>query len=271
MALNNLYQGRTRERDQNGITVTVTYTGTKSECEAWEAQQTIGATYAGLGKLASTSVQQREGSIYVVVARYQNANGTSGAVGSEVVPPDYTFGEFSATLDCSMLSTPLEQHPSYHKNWNNYLIGRMAVGGTPPGVPPWWSYSVAQTVIPASVQDIYRWCENESEKPLEQGYTWITVALPTKPGVTSYDRALYTLTESARFRTWAEAVAAVDAYADKRGTPINNPGAPFVDGKWKCDRANVRWSGEYWLGTLTWTYSPDGWDSDLYSAVPAST
>ena len=99
MAVTLEYQGRSEEHNVNGIETSITYTGTKLDCDTWAASQTIGATYAGLGKLVSTTVQQQGGSIYTVTAKYQNANGASGSTGQEVVPPDYTYGEFSATHD----------------------------------------------------------------------------------------------------------------------------------------------------------------------------
>lgn len=275
-----VYHGRTWERDSNGITTTVIYTGTKADCDGWAAAQTIGATYAGLGKLASVAVTQDGGAIYNVTARYQNANGTSGGTSLPVTPPDYTFGEFSATLDCTMMSTPLEIHRNasgsydYRVNWNHYLLGRSAVvpGQTtnPPNIPAWWytlganSSTGAIGMIPSADQSSFRLSETGSDLPQEDGYEWFVIATPTMAGYTSYDRCLYTQTEAARFRNRSAAIAAVSSYANKRGTPINNPGSPFVDGRWKCDRATVSWTGDFWLASLTWTYSPDGWNATLY-------
>ena len=265
MSLVQVYNGKTTDYDVNGINTVITYTGTKAECETWAAGQTIGATYAGLGKLASVTVSQDSGAIYHVSAKYQNANGTSGTSGSEVEPPDYTYGEFSAQLDCTMLSTPLEQHPSYRTEWNYYLCARDdAPAGT---TVPSWAHNVTTPMIQGANADYYRWVSYASELPQEDLHKWVIIQTPTMNGYQSYDRALYTQTESARFRTRELAVSAVSGYANKRGTPINNPGSPFVDGNWKCDRATVEWSGEFWRATLTWTYSPDGWNSTLYGSV----
>ena len=263
MALVELYNGRSVDRDTNGISTTITYSGTKAECDTWAAAQTIGATYAGLGKLSTTSVSQLEGAIYSVSARYQNANGDSGASGSEVVPPDYSFGEYSASMNCSMLSTPLEQHPNYKVCWNYFL----AAADNAYPAPPWWGTATDPSGLDPTQ---YRWLSSVGELPVgedENGHTWKIVQKPLLRGVQSYDRALYTQTESARFRKRSDAVSSIAQYANKIGTPINNPGSPFVSGKWKCDNATVTWNNEYWLATLTWTYSPDGWSSLLYDAV----
>ena len=269
MSLSNLYNGTSRERDENGISTTYTQTGTKTECETWEAAQVIGATYAGYGKLVSTNVYQLGGDIYAVAAKYQNANGTSGSTGNEVVPPDYTFGEFSATMDCSMLSAPLEQHPAYRMCWNYYLAARDDAYPA----PPWATTATTPELGANSTQ--YKWLSAVSELPVgkdEDGHTWSIVQNVTMGGYQSYDRALYTQTESARYRTREEAVAATASYANTIGTPINDPGSAFSAGNWKCDHTNVEWTGEYWRGTLTWTYSPDGWNRTLYpNDSPSST
>lgn len=280
MPLTELYEGCTTERDVNGISTTVVYTGTKTECQNWANEQTIGATYPALGKLSSITISQAGGSIYNVSAKYENANGTSGST-SPVTPPDYSFGIYSASLDCTMMSTPLEIHKNaagqydYLCNWNQYLIGKYAKGGTAPSVPAWWSTLGADSTtgvispIPQADQQTYQWADYGT-LPIEDGYEFVVLKTPTMAGYQSYDRCLFTQTESARFRTYALAVASVANYVNKVGTPINNPGSPFVNGRWKCDRATVTWTGDYWLATLTWTYSPDGWNSTLYTPVPAS-
>ena len=278
MALTEIYQGRVIERDNSGITTSITYSGTKAECNTFMSTQTIGATYAGLGRLSSISIAQQGGTIYNVTAKYLNANGASGGGtgGTEVVQPDYAFGEYSATIDGSMLSTPLEQHPSYRKNWNYYLIGRCKkppettppTAPTPPATPAWWSTAVANTVMSATDQMTYRWVEHESETPLEEDYVWVTLQVPQMAGFQNYDRALYTETEGVRCQSYTDAIAIVGSKLNKRGTPEYTDGmSGFTSGYWKCDRATISWSGEYWLATLTWTYSPDGWNTTLYSAA----
>lgn len=278
MALTELYNGRTVERDINGINTIVTYFGSKSDCESWAASHTINATYTGLGRLASITISQAGGAIYNVTAKYENANGTSGGT-STVIPPDYAFGQKSGSLDGTMMSTPLEIHKNasgqydYLWNWNHYLIGKKAVGASDPAIPAWWSTLGANAstgelaLIPSADQETYQWIEN-GIVPQETGYQWVVLKPPTMPGYQSYDRALYTWTESARYRDLATALSMVSSQVNKRGTPTYLPSnTPFVAGNWKCDRATVDWTGEYWRATLTWTYSPDGWNATLYQSV----
>ena len=278
MAVTALYQGKTVERNTNGITTTETYSGSKTDCETWANGKTIGATYTGLGRLESISISQYSGSIYTVTAKYQNANGTS-AGGSSVTPPDYAFGQYSASMDGSMISTPLEIHKNasgqydYLSNWNHFLIAKYPVGGTVPTTPAWWSTLGADSTtgeispIPAADQTTYQWSENGS-LPVEDGYVWIVLENPTMPGYQCYDRALFTQTESIRFKSYLAACNAVSSKLNKIGTPTyNNYGSYFQANKWKCDRATIQWTGEYWLATLTWTYSPDGWNTTLYQTI----
>jgi hypothetical protein len=276
MAVTALYNGKTEERDVDGITSIRTYSGTYAECTSYGASYTIGATYP-LGVYRGYTVSQLGGNIWEVQLKFQNANGTSGT-SYPVTPPDYTFGEYSATIDCSMMSTPLEIHKNaagqfdYLCNWNQYLIGKYAKGGTAPDAPTWWSTLGADpstgviSPIPQADQQTYQWADYGT-LPIEDGYEFVVLKTPTMAGYQSYDRCLYTLTESARYRTYANAVAAIAGKANKTGTPTNNPGSPFVNGNWKCDRAQVEWTGEFWRATLTWTYSPDGWNSTLYQAI----
>jgi hypothetical protein len=268
MALTNLYEGTTTERDENGVSTTYTQTGTKAECEEWAAARVIGNTYDGYGKLSNVTVAQLGGDIYTVSARYQNANGSSGSSSTSVLPPDYRFGYYSRTMDGTMLSAPIEQHPSYLKNWNNYLLGRMAkVGGTTPSIPAWWSTAGATDVIPTADQQTYQWSDSGAP-PLEDAYVWIVLKDPTKPGVTSYDKAAYTLTESARFKSENLASAAISAKLNKLFTSYavgsTYPAKTGVTHPWKCDRGTVSWTGDYWIATVTYTFSYDGWDPDLY-------
>lgn len=276
-----IYNGRTWERDTNGITTTIVYCGSKTDCQGYANSQTIGVTAVGLGKLASVAVAQAEGAIYHVTLKYQNANGSSATSGNTVTPPDYSYGTYSATMDGSMFSSPLETHRDVSGNydykccWNNFLIVKYPAGTAKPSTPTWWSTLGANPstgeigTIPDAYQGTFFWQESGT-LPQEDGYTFAVLQNPTMAGYQSYDRALFTQTESARFRNYLAACESIAKKLNHTGTPTyNNYGSYFQSGNWKCDRATVTWTGDYWLATLTWTYSPDGWNSTLYSPVPA--
>ena len=124
-----------------------------------------------------------------------------------------------------------------------------------------WENS-SELLAPPDYRDTYRWVKNLSEMP--EG--WEAVMAPSKPGAESYDVAVYTVTETARFRTASAAGAMVAGKVNKIGTPTETFVSDTGGWNWKCDGAEVSWSGKYWLARLTWTRSGDenGWDEDLY-------
>ena len=261
MALQQLHNGISYEKTTNGITKSISYVGTKADCDTWFAAHSVNESTSD-GKLVSVNIDQLAGGSYRLTAKYLNANGDSGTL-TPTTPPDYSYGTYSAQLNGSMLSTPLEQHPDYLRNWNNFLIARYAVGDSVPSTPAWWSTADADDVIPSADQLTYRWSE-DGNLPIEDGYNWVVLQNPQMPGIQSYDVAAYTQTESARFRSYALAAAAVAAKLNTVLThPTIEPG--FSGGSWKCDGASVSWTGDYWLATLTYTYSKDGWNTTLYN------
>lgn len=258
--------GISKEKTTQGLALSISYVGTKAECERWQSEHAINSTDAN-GKLTSVSVDQYGGAIYRVTAKYINVNGDSG-IGYATTPPDYTYGKYSAQLDGGMLSTPLEQHKDANGNadyktcWNYYLAARDDTAWAIPA----WATTATDTVLTGADAETYRWISSPSEKPQNDslGHYWAIIQNPTMPGITSFDVATYTQTESARFRSYAAAAASVAAKLNVVYThPPTDPG--FTGGSWKCDRATISWTGDYWLATLTYTYSAAGWNTTLYN------
>lgn len=252
--------GISKEKTTQGLALSISYVGTKAECERWQSEHAINSTDAN-GKLTSVSVDQYGGAIYRVTAKYINVNGDSG-IGYATTPPDYSYGTYSAQLDGSMLSTPLEQHPDYRVCWNYYLAAR---DDTNWSIPQWWG-NVTTPILASANAEKYKWISSPGELPPNDslGHYWAILKNPLFPGITSYDVAAYTQTESARFRSYAAAAASVAAKLNVVYThPPTDPG--FSGGSWKCDRATISWTGDYWLATLTYTYSALGWNTTLYN------
>jgi len=264
------YKGKTKEKTANGINYTVLYTGTQAECEATQASMTINSTDATFGRLESATVSQDTGPIYILTLKYTTAG--YGGSGYDVTPPSTVVGAKSRTLDCTMISTPLEQHPSYLLNWNHYLAAKVAVGGTKPAPTDyaWWTTAGATFTLTAAQAETYMILDSPSV-PVEPntGYTWVVVENPTKPGVTSYDEVSYTMTILTRARNYEAAETSAAAKANRIYTNAM-VGSSFTGGSWKCDHAGVRWDGEYWIVTLTFSYSARGWDRTLYPLDGAS-
>ena len=268
MALQIKYQGKTKEKTADGTIYAVTLFGTQAECEAALSSAVINSTNSSLGRLVSVGISPGEGDFWEVTYKYNSAGYASG---SPVTAPSTVVGEKSATMNCSMISTPLEQHSSYLLCWNHWLAARFKSGQSTPVTPAWWATAGATYVPSASDQQTYRVLNSAGELPTgidAEGYSWVIIENPTMPGVTSYDVACYTQTEKARYRNYADACAAIAARANKIFTSNQIVDNGFTGGNWKCDGASIAWDGEYWIATLTYTFSANasGWNTTLYSA-----
>ena len=276
MALTQLHQGITQEKTANGITTSIVYYGTKQECTAAIANATINGVDVDYGRLESVSLSQLSADIYTFTRKYTTAG--YGGILNTVDPPSTVIGVKSYTLDCAMISSPLEQHVNssfvsdYKWCWNHSLARKYPINSVPasiPSAPGWWSTLGAEDVIPIADQGTYQWFQSFSELPQDDAHQWVTIKHPTMPGVTSYDEAGYTLTMLEHQRKYAEAETIAAAKANKIFSN-SQVGSSFTSGNWKCDRATVAWDGEYWIVTLTFTYSARGWNTTLYETYSGS-
>ena len=239
-------------RDDEGRTSTYTYYGSRSEMETLAAAHAIGETGSG-GRLTALKLRYLEDTVWECELVYELSTD-----GLSVEPPDHSWGARSCRLRGGMLSRPLEAHPDYRTKWNHYLFSGSGITAL-----PLWYASATDTVIPAADRGNYAWSKYLSGAP--EGFR--ALAGPTKPGIDSFDTAVYTITETARFRTAATAGAMVAAKLNRIGTPSTTFGN--ANGSWKCDDAEVAWNGKYWLAKLSWTRSGEdgGWDEDLYGSA----
>ena len=122
MPLTLKYQGRQRERNDNGYSTTLIWTGSQEECEDFAGQVTPGSP-GEEGTLESVRIYQNGGNIWNVERRY-----TTDQDGNFTNKPNVVYGRKSAQLHGGMLSIPIEQHKNYLTNWNFYLAAA-------PGIP----------------------------------------------------------------------------------------------------------------------------------------
>ncbi len=247
------FASRVVEKTATGITTTIVWTGTKEEMVAKSTDQAVGSA-TGDGMLKSARVYQESPLIWCCERKYiADENG-------EAKEMDTVYGKKSAQLKGSMLSLPLECHKNYLTRWNHYLV---AAPGTD-AVPSWWETATDAVLSNADSQK-YAWIKSLGETPVDKNGRWHCLKDPKKPGTDSYDMAVYSVTETARFRT-ARAAGKMVANTLNR---IDEPNEAFgiSGGDWKCDDASVSYDGEDWFATLTWTLSGNskGWDKELYS------
>ena len=206
-----------------------------------------------VGSRRSARVNQVSPNIWECEIREETA-----ADGNSSEPPDTGWGKKSCQLHGGMLSRPLEACSGYRTKWNHYLF---ASGGITT-VPTWYATATDDIISGADLKK-YAWGKGAADCPAG----FVKLAAPTKPGEESFDTAVYTVTETASFRTAAEAGAMVAAKLNRIGAPTETFGNS--NGNWKCDDAEVSWNGKYWLAKLSWTRSgdDDGWDGDLYGTA----
>ena len=246
------YHGFSVSSDTDGTRTSYVYHGTRSEMEALAAEHSVDETGPD-GWLRTIRVYQREGAVWECEFRYE-----APEEWASISVPSRNWGSKSCQLRGAMLSRPLESHPEYRTKWNH---GLCAASGTTE-LPSWYE-DATDTAIPAADVARYCWCRSASEIPSDEDGRWILLAAPAKPGVTSYDVATYTITETARFRSASTAGRMVAGTINRIGSPSSTFG--ITGGNWKCDDAEVSWNGRYWLARLTWTRSDgDGWDEELY-------
>ena len=249
------YCGTRKEWTREDASTVYTYEGTESEIDALLASHAIGENTTD-GTLAAKSKSQTAGDIWNAELRYEVAGGGGGST----TPPSNAWGSKSATLRGSMLSVPLRNHPDYRAKWDHFLIAAPGVSDT---VPAWWN-SATSVLLAAAAENQYRWISDLADRPAAGGAQWKILKEPTKPGVTSYEIATYSITETAKYMTASAAGAAVAGKLNKIGSPSEKFG--ITGGNWKCDDASVQFDGKRWLATTTWTRSGDsrGWDDELY-------
>ena len=257
------HKTRSFSEQEDGFYSSITYQGSYEEMSELQERYPPKCAYYPEndnynigGNVKSARIYQDEGPLWCCEFQF-----VANQHHDSVTPPNTSFGKKSATLECGMLSMPLETHPEYRVCWNHYLA---ALGAA--AVPSWWADATSQIITGNDVK-VYRWVSSPAELPYAdvEGKKWQVVKKPSKEGVTSYDVATYVIRETVRCKT-ATAAGKICANKINRITkPENDFG--IKGGNWKCDGVNVRWGGKYWLASLTYTRSGNskGWDAELYS------
>ena len=258
MALTLKYQGRQRERNDNGFTTTMVWTGTQEECEAFAAEAAPGDP-GEEGTLDSVRIYQDGGNIWAVERRY-----TTDRDGNFTNKPNVVYGRKSAQLHCGMLSLPIERNKNYKTHWNYYLAAAPSVTS----VPEWWE-TAKNTIMTNADAQKYRWVLNPSECPQDKNGMWRTIKDPKYKGLSSYDLATYTITETAKFSSAKKAGQMIAGKLNQIGKPEEDFGLTPSGYNWKCDSAEVSYNGGDWYAHLTWTRSGDdqGWIPEIYGGL----
>lgn len=269
MSLKVLYQTKEKGENQNQKRFKETLYGKENEIDTFASTLSIGTTQKEGCYLASWTKSQFGADMYQIECEYTESKDW----GSYSNVPSTVVGVKSATLSVRNIQLPLEHLSNYLFCWNNYLI-QLAASADEVSTPSWWGTLGKDAndhlqPIPQADEDKYRWVKSLSEIPTgrdENGNKWYIVEYPEKPGVDCYDWAVFTVQESARYRTASAAGNAIDKNINTITSPSNTFGLAW--GNWKLDEANVSYDGKSWIGTCVYTHSGDseGWSTDIYGS-----
>lgn len=251
----------------------LTYQGSYAEILAYKEQFTAGASdIAGeMGILNSVTMTQAEGPIWNLELAYNKTI-------PEIENPDDEDGAPSEQqLSASVISVPIEAHPNYRTCWNHFLVGKCEYEGEnyTNKVPGFYNTATDPYLDPMSEGKNYMWVKNLAEAPVATRYLqWQivksgnTICRPTKPGVVSFDKALFVIKEIGHHRKkrqagWAAKQMLNSIVAKPLLGDFNLTAAGY---NWKVDNIQIEFSGEFWIASRTYTLSGDnkGWDRDIY-------
>lgn len=233
------YQGTQKNLTQDSTVTTETWIGTRDEMETM-------AETAVTDESKTARVYQDSGDFWCCEITTTAITGGTPDTGGQIDLP--------VSLRGGRLPLPLEKAPKYRTQWNHYLFAKK--GST--SIPSWWNASRSAT---DPDPEKYRWGESISDIP---GDGWFVLKSPTKPGVTTFEVAVYVVTESIKCNSENTAGNYVRSKLNKITSPHHTFGSNL---EWKCDDAEVSKSGKAWIASLTYTSAGNsrGWDKDLYS------
>lgn len=259
MAIRIKYQSKNNTRTQSRVSSGITYYAEEAELKAWAAALHVGGTLPGLeGAITSIRTAQEDGDIWIceVVGEFQVDDGGNPS------NPESSTGPNSQRLTGTRLNLPLEDHPKYRTRWNHVLFAREGVTET----PAWWT-DATDTALSSDIAKDYQWGEVGAPPP--SGWYLLLPRDERFKGVSSWDKCLYTVTETAKHASKSQAgwVSAKLLNSIVSSPLLGDFGLTSkVGGNWKVEDVNVYYDGNFWLADRSYTLSGDsrGWNDVLY-------
>lgn len=271
MAVTIQHGSRTRRFGNDASEASVVWQGTYEEIQAFKATKLIGEKDPDLGTLINIKLTQGTGCIWLLQLDYKE-------VGLSIEYGDKEKEPVEQQLSAKIISVPIEAHKNYKVCWNHFLIAACYFEGDnyTDKVPAWYTTKTDPYLDPMTNDGKnYKWVKNLSEAPPTTKYVqWglvksgNLVCRPTKPGVTSFDKALMVIREvgyhsKKSYAGWATRDM-INTIVDK---PLLGDFSITQTGyNWKIDDIEVTYTGEQWEASRTYTMSGDstGWDRDIY-------
>lgn len=166
--LNNIqvkYCGLTKNATTKDSKTTVIYQGKKSDCEAFYNSHAFGDVDENYGSIESIRLYQEEGPFWNVEVTYSITTSVNVSYSSGT-----KYGPTDSTLNCRMMTMPLEKRPNYKAKWNHYLFSKYGY------LPDFWD-TATNTKLSINERQEFKWGSSASECP----ENWAEVGDPTKP------------------------------------------------------------------------------------------
>ena len=264
MAVHKLFDSEKKQDTESGVSYQVTfYSADFSELQSFiQDNYAHNTTTSEYGLIKRVHFRCEEGIHYCDVegSHDKDENGILFVMHTENGPDKHE-------ITSVMMHMPLERLAGYRTCWNHYLWVSV------PEDTDFVSYSTpAEAETKTTVMafetggELYMWSDCEYAPSMDPGENrkWYPVyGCPKKPGVSYVDYYTYQITEEGDHSKLSSAYWVMKEALTKPGRPIL--GTMGVEGgSWKCDHASIRPNGKRWRSRLVWTWSPGGWDSDLY-------
>ena len=250
------HKSAVRSTNSGGASYRETYYGTRSEVETRSAELAIGdRDPSGEYELTAWRTRQIGGPIYEIELVWENLN-----AGSNLRFLIGRHGPKEHTLDISVVSVPLEDHPDYRTNWNYCLAAK----GTEE-TPAWWE-SATDPVLNPTQRMNYRWVKTPSGTAA-LGEGWHLLKMRTM-NCESWLLPSYTITEFSRHCGLKDASWAAAARAGKICTPALGDFGTGIE-SWLNLGGQIYPDGRRYVAKVVYKASPNpsGWDERLYETA----
>ena len=265
MAVHKLFESEKRQDSESGVSSQVTvYSADFSELQSYiQENYAHNTTTSEYGRISRVYFRCENG------IHYCDIEGSNDKDPNGNIYVNYTGnGPDNHEITSVCIPMPLERLNGYRTCWDHWLWISVDDSSTmtSPFAPPSGYQNYVDDKAFVSGGYLYAWTEGlypPSQDPGDKMKWFPCAGCPKKPGVTHVDYYTYQITEEGDHST-------LDSAYWVMKEALNKPGKPFLGtmgvngGSWKCDHASIHPNGKRWKARLVWTWSPGGWDSDLY-------
>lgn len=254
------YQGFTKTITKNNQIVKETWHGFKNVISGFVEDNKVGSSGV-YGELTNIQFTCKEGPIWKAELTWEKLNSSGD---ENWVNPEDNYGPERSSLTTRQNQMSIETHHNYKLNWNNFFIIRKE--GThdqaDQGITYYWNVATIEDNIPEEYAEDFKWIKDRDDLP--EG--WEILYPPQMPGVEYYFIPYYELTQIGTHGKREQTAWAVSQIAGKIANPTNGDFGIVEQhgGNWLCQGATINYDGKYWVAQCSYTWSPDGWEPEIY-------